>query len=141
MLESRKWKYMETGRYQKATRVDHQIKRAKSLLSHEEMRKIKRGQVEQKRSIRDAYNCEIEHFERAWDDYFSQIKEREAARLGEFRRSQRHDIQKAREKLRRKCNTLKNTSRQIIDLEKQEQHYLEAGDVQQLALVRQQKRE
>ena len=53
---------METGRYHKATRVETQIKRAKSLLSHEEMRKIKKGQVEQKRSIKDAYNSEIEHF-------------------------------------------------------------------------------
>ena len=58
-LESRKWRYLEAGRYQKATKVDEKIQRAKSLLNHSEMRKLKRGQVQQKKSIRDAYQLEI----------------------------------------------------------------------------------
>ena len=132
---------MEAGRYGKATRAEQRIQRAKSLLSQAELRKLKKNQVEQKRSIKDAYQCEIECFERAWDSYFSQFKEREAAKLNQFRLSQRHDIQKAREKLRRKCYTLKNTSRDIIDLERQEDYYLRKGEVEELAMVRQQKRE
>jgi hypothetical protein len=120
--------------------VEDRIKRAKSLLTQAELNRLKSDQVSENKSIRSAYAYERDFFEQAWSTFLERSREKEREHISQFKLEKSRIADETRSILAKKCHSLKNKSSEIILLEKQEQYFKKRGDIEQLSVIKQEKK-